>query len=141
MDYLHRMGIAHGDLRGNNILLSEDDEALVTDVFLYAYFGDSDLRKDSPERWMSPEFLDTFKPTYASDSFSFGHVCIEIFTGEIPFPELSVGQAVGKMAEGIFPIKPDTMPDRVWSLVREFWEYVPERRPTMQRILRELSGN
>lgn len=66
---------------------------------------------------------------------------IQIFTGEIPFPELSVGQAVGKMAEGIFPIKPDTMPDRVWSLVRECWDYVPERRPTMQRILRELSGN
>ncbi|KAK7680554.1 hypothetical protein QCA50_016335 [Cerrena zonata] len=144
MDYLHGMGIVHGDLRGNNVLLSDDGDAIVTDVFLYPFLEDwtAPYRcKGGPERWLAPEVLDNSDPSSSSDSFCFGLVCIEIYTGEIHFPDLLDARAIDNMSQGRFPSKPNTMPDQVWALASACWNSIPTQRPTMQQVLTQLSGN
>ncbi|KAK7679435.1 hypothetical protein QCA50_017489 [Cerrena zonata] len=144
MKYLHDMNICHGDLRGNNILVSDDGVARVTDVVLLSlreeWTGAFPQRKGGPERWMAPELLQSSKPTFATDSFAFGFVTIELFTGEIPDPDLSDTEVVDKIRHGIFPARPNTMSEEVWSLASRCWGHDPSTRPTMGDVVDTLSG-
>ncbi|THH29182.1 hypothetical protein EUX98_g5006 [Antrodiella citrinella] len=87
--YLHSEGFVHGDLRGTNILIDSEENAQLTD------FGMSRITEtvqetyasmpDGTVRWQAPEVVDpdlfdlsTKGPTYASDVYSFGCICIEV---------------------------------------------------------------
>ncbi|KAK7687722.1 hypothetical protein QCA50_008938 [Cerrena zonata] len=143
MDYLHKMGITHGDLRGDNILISDEGTAQITNVVLRSSHEDTSVafprRIGGPERYMAPEYLRSGKPTPATDRFAFGFVCIEILTGEVPFPTLSDHAAITLTLKGTLPARPGRMPERVWSLVNTCWNHNPGQRPTMQAALHELS--
>ncbi|KAG6333823.1 hypothetical protein ID866_5271 [Astraeus odoratus] len=76
--HTHELGpICHGDLKGLNVLVSNDHRALLTD------FGLSTLTKstlslsiDSPRggtfAWMAPELLDEYNSSAASDVWAYG---------------------------------------------------------------------
>ncbi|KAK7688501.1 hypothetical protein QCA50_008039 [Cerrena zonata] len=102
------MGIRHGDLRGNNIFISDHGAAQVNDVVLTQFheeWSEVSPRADGrPGRWMAPEYLNSSVPTFESDVFSFGFVAIELYTGEIPTPEFSDDDFVDRTCRGVFPI-------------------------------------
>ncbi|KIP07947.1 hypothetical protein PHLGIDRAFT_40784, partial [Phlebiopsis gigantea 11061_1 CR5-6] len=90
MAYLHSEGLAHGDLRGANILVDDDGNARLTDfglaVFVHGHSKNYASMRTGSLQWEAPEMINasgeamTTRPTFATDVYSFSHVCIEVRT-------------------------------------------------------------
>ncbi|CAL1693927.1 unnamed protein product [Somion occarium] len=80
MAYLHELNIPHGDLRGSNVLISDDKVAQVADVVLFPFREEWTIGikpQDGTKRWMAPEFSDSMPPSYSADIYAFGSVSVE----------------------------------------------------------------
>ena len=91
LHYIHTKGIVHCDLHGDNILLTEDISAKLTD-FGRATFQHQKIKYFSEKLdYMPPEMLEPYSVVTCSakvDIFSFGCVIIHTFTQEDPTPDL-----------------------------------------------------
>ncbi|KZT40779.1 kinase-like protein [Sistotremastrum suecicum HHB10207 ss-3] len=100
--FLHSQGVVHGDLKGSNVLVSEDGVAVLADFGL-ASLADADPSLSRSHHasttgikgtvnWMAPELLDacedsnaTTKPTTASDVWALGCLILEVIASKIPY--------------------------------------------------------
>ncbi|THH29078.1 hypothetical protein EUX98_g5114 [Antrodiella citrinella] len=80
LKYLHDNYIVHGDLRGDNILITEDRHARLTDFGLTS-LADSTTRTmgtrsgKAPFAWAAPELSEDLKhPNFACDVYSFAYI-------------------------------------------------------------------
>lgn len=107
LDYVHRQGIIHRDVKPENILVTEDGIVKITD-FGIGKIIDSEITisgdvMGSPA-YMSPESFDSAKTIdYRSDIFSLGVICYELFTGVRPFE----GDTLYKLLDAIKEKKPE----------------------------------
>ncbi|KAG8954581.1 hypothetical protein FRC04_011014, partial [Tulasnella sp. 424] len=74
--YLHQFGIIHGDLKGNNVLISGGYHVLLCDFGLAKHVTSrtsTSLRGVGSIPWQSPELLqDACRRTFQSDVYAFG---------------------------------------------------------------------
>ncbi len=88
LDYAHRRGVVHRDIKPRNILVGAAMEAKIAD-FGVAVAG-KDTARDVDEwvgspLYMSPEQIRLEPPTGQSDLFSLGVVAYQLLTGRHPF--------------------------------------------------------
>ncbi|KDQ52433.1 hypothetical protein JAAARDRAFT_210588 [Jaapia argillacea MUCL 33604] len=155
--YLHRQSLVHGDLRGANILIDDDEHARLADFGLVGLADTSAMthstKRDGSVRWMAPELLspdsfcgvvEGFQRTFASDIYAFGCVCLELHTGRPPYSEIASDiVAVLAILRGDQPRRPATtaapmMSDAVWELARACWGHLPQSRPKVREVSRVL---
>jgi len=147
LEVLHRRGIVHGDLKGNNILIGDDGEAKLTDFGL-SVFGRTQDAEDAPEtgggaqgayRWKAPECLSGSHPTFASDVYSFAMCIIEAKSGQYPWGS-SLPDAVVKyyVKNGRVPDRPGGFQDDEWDLVKRMTRFDPSERVDMTVVVQLL---
>ncbi|KAJ7216024.1 kinase-like domain-containing protein, partial [Mycena pura] len=155
LDYLHSMNIVHGDLRGTNILISDDHSACLSDFGLTSTIGDdaedstagalaSSSNHAGSVRWFAPELIDPsvfgckrFTRTRETDVYAFGCVCLELHTGSPPFADVTPDTAaMFKVIQGVRPQRPVNMTDMVWDLVTTAWAPDFRLRPRVPEIVR-----
>ncbi|KAG0609054.1 hypothetical protein M758_8G153500 [Ceratodon purpureus] len=164
VEYLHEYRIVHRDLKSANILVkvtrSEED---IPELYVkVAGFGLS-KRKESSEtssqqtrnvgtqRWMAPEVMRNpgdvgtmtdpriLKYPMKSDIYSFGMLCYEILTGEVPFSEVERPGIVREMVlRGERPELPPQCPSALKTLVEACWHANPSDRPSFTQICQQL---
>ncbi|KAF8515361.1 kinase-like protein, partial [Hysterangium stoloniferum] len=148
--FLHdrNSSIIHGDIRGGNILVSDQGIPCLTDFGLSRILGDPAGLTTSSNvagslHWMSPELLHGKKVDEQSDVWAFGMTVIEILTQQRPYAEISPYPAVvvSKVMKGKIPRRPDrsTAPgltEKLWSVCRQCWDSNPMKRPAMRDIRR-----
>jgi serine/threonine protein kinase len=90
--HLHRLGIAHGDLKPTNVLLGPGGHPYLIDFNLAGRAGDSMLRCGGTLPYMAPERLRLLLgtsnnpgPADSADVYSLGVVVFEALTGRLPF--------------------------------------------------------
>ncbi|XP_074275060.1 mitogen-activated protein kinase kinase kinase 17-like [Silene latifolia] len=96
LDYLHKNGIVHCDIKCKNILLDSQGNVKLAD-FGCATFGNDFLDKSTSSKvlqqnqyvggtplWMAPEVLKGESPNKGSDIWSLGCTIIEMATGKPP---------------------------------------------------------
>jgi len=94
LEYLHRQGIAHLDIKLENLLLTEDFTLKIADFDLSYMEGDSVVRGKGTVNYRSPEIREAkCKNPKASDIYSAAIVLFTMASGGYPYVE-------GKIIEG-----------------------------------------
>lgn len=108
--HLHAEGgkFIHGNIKSNNILLSQELSACVSEFGLAQLMATPHI----PPRlvgYRAPEVLETKKPTQKSDVYSFGVLLLEMLTGKAPLRSPGRDDSI------------EHLPRWVQSVVREEW--------------------
>jgi predicted Ser/Thr protein kinase len=155
---LHSSKIVHGDLKPQNVLISEEYEAKISDFGLATFRGKSSstiassrmVDDDDDENgvlggtagYMAPELLDSpSPPEFSSDVYSFGVLTNELIAEEEPYYD----QYINFVGRGPFgaanyaklgkrPRISDETPDSVKQLITKCWEPDPHLRPSFEQI-------
>ncbi|THU88736.1 kinase-like protein [Dendrothele bispora CBS 962.96] len=142
LSYLHGKKVVHGDLKGDNILITNLGRAAIADFGLARMVSKSDTlgpaslsmsyHVKGSTRWLAPEcLLKNGAHTYHSDIYAFGCVCYEVFTRLIPFYEFSEISVVIHLNEGRRPSRRanSRLNDNMWAIMQECWRQEPDSRP------------
>jgi len=160
ISYLHTVKptIIHGDLKGGNILVDENGSAIITDFGLSKVLGDmtdsANMAGTSlfagSTRWMAPELIaalvEDFRPTITtfSDVYAFASICLEIASGQLPYPHRSNDHAVTlDIIRGVKPLRTATCllklsseaEEAFWNMLDQCWSTDPAVRPSMPHLL------
>ncbi|TDL15389.1 kinase-like protein [Rickenella mellea] len=158
LQYLHGLKprVIHGDLRAGNILVDDDGQPRITDFGLSKVMDSqassivaTSFSGKGTMRWQAPELLNATRfegesagVTTKSDVYAFSFVCLEIFTGDIPFPKLRDGTVIMEVAvhnrrptRPIDPITKRELDDATWHLMELCWATLPSDRPTMDDVV------
>ncbi|KDQ08680.1 hypothetical protein BOTBODRAFT_94356, partial [Botryobasidium botryosum FD-172 SS1] len=160
LEYMHTRNppIIHGDLKANNILISDDESACISDFGLsrvcdeagpvaahvtHGSFAPAPITMayHANFRWGAPEvILDDMHRTQASDIFTLGRLMVELLTGKIPFPGLPDRVIIQHIHTGWYDRPTDSdaitcgLDDEMWALILECWNRDPLKRPSAAQV-------
>ncbi|KAF9447338.1 kinase-like protein [Macrolepiota fuliginosa MF-IS2] len=149
--YLHELNIVHSDLKGANVLVSDQGRALITDFGISHIATATAGQKctssliGATARWAPPEAFDRegpIRPTKPQDVWSFGCLCYEVLSRKPPFHQYQRDyQLIAALIRKETPLRPepghedwDEINDLVWALMETRWRCSPEDRLDIQSI-------
>ncbi|KAG6827960.1 hypothetical protein H0H87_003252, partial [Tephrocybe sp. NHM501043] len=160
MTHLHENGLVHGDIKGQNILVTDTvpPRACLADFGFMTVTDHRSVRSEALSsnpaeggtiQFEAPELLDPDIPhrrTNASDVYAFSMASYEIFKGSIPFPgkrDVHVTAMVGKGKRPPRPVgqiyQDRGLTDSMWRLMEDAWKGDPNVRPSARQIEGRLS--
>ncbi|KAF8335709.1 kinase-like domain-containing protein [Cantharellus anzutake] len=154
LEYLHSQNpsIVHGDMKGENILITLDGHACICD------FGLSIILDNNPTGFTSsvigmtlifsaPELLDCSEKTTESDVYAYGCTCIEILLAKKPHQTIHnqpVGVIVEAIRNGMPPISPEQLEQcnslLPLHLIKQCWSLEPSDRPRAKHLAEAFGG-
>jgi serine/threonine protein kinase len=129
---LHATRDAHGDIKPDNILLSQNGQLQVADPLgngAHCTMWFAENRGGTPGYW-PPEIRANKPISSAGDVYSYGATLYEMLTGKRP----QDGQRLDPTAEGY------TKAPKIREIIAACCQFNPEARPNMQEVLRMLNG-
>ncbi|KAF8058749.1 kinase-like domain-containing protein, partial [Lyophyllum atratum] len=162
LQFLHGLGVIHGDLKGLNILVYDSGRAYVADFGISGISDETKLAwtsltslssKGGTARFLAPEILrpkidDDVKNTKATDIYAWACVAYQILAGKRPFHEIKiVGMVEMAIAEGKHPERPPAaspswsawgLTEDIWSLMESCWSTERAQRPTVDEVVSRL---
>jgi serine/threonine protein kinase len=139
VEFLHRNGWVHRDLKADNIFLGDDGKVKLGDLGLAARFGPTTVFNDvvGTPHWIAPEVIDTAEYSPASDVWGIGVICRELLEGKVPnaeIPPLTVLEMI--QAHGLPPIEnPDRCSTDLLDFLAKSTNIDPKRRPTVRELM------
>ncbi|KAI6000331.1 kinase-like domain-containing protein [Pisolithus orientalis] len=147
----HQPPVYHGDVKGLNVLISDEGQPLLTGFSLsflvnFAFDLPVEVPIGGTPRWMAPECFgidsDASGVTPKADAWAFGMTALELFTRRLPFHSLNQFPAVmTRITRGPPPDLPGAectysrLTEKWWRICSLCWKYDPSQRPTMLRIV------
>jgi serine/threonine protein kinase len=145
--FAHEHGLIHRDVKPQNVLVSPEGDAKVTD---FGIARSLDVEHGVTQtgtvlgtsNYLSPEQASGKPTTPATDVYSLGVVLYELLTGDVPFPGDNFVAVAMKHLHELPPDLLEQRPDvslRLAAAVDRALEKDPARRfPTMDQFAREL---
>ncbi|CAI7781239.1 unnamed protein product, partial [Closterium sp. NIES-54] len=141
--YLHSMGVVHGDICPENLLLDSKRRLKI------ARFGAAHVESSHPVStstgscrrtlsYSAPEVLFSQPYDRSADVYSFGICLWELYAREAPFPNLDFGEVADAVKEGARPIISPKCPPDLANVMRCCWEGLPTARPPMPQVIAML---
>lgn len=133
LDYAHKLGVIHRDVKPSNILLAKQGPIKLTD-FGAARLVDVDKQLTrtgdlvGTPHYMAPEVLRGNKPDLRVDIYSLGILAFELITGQVPFDDSSILGVIAKHLNHPLPEFSSFKLD-VPSWLQDFLEVCTEKDP------------
>jgi serine/threonine protein kinase len=148
LDFAHRQGVVHRDVKPGNIMIDEEGFAVITDFGIArAIEGESLTRSGTTvgtPSYLSPEACSGEIVGPAADQYSLGIVGYEMVTGALPFTaDSSLGMMyaqVHTMPRPSEQLRPDCPPDLRAAITRMLEKSPGDRYPTMREATQALYG-
>jgi serine/threonine protein kinase len=147
LSYAHKRGVIHRDVKPSNILVAEDNWALLTDFGLVKMLASdkkltrSGIGMGTPD-YMSPEQAQGFDIDPRTDIYSLGTTIYEMLAGRVPFEaESSMAVVVKHMTEPPPPLREynPRVPPAVELVIMTAMEKDPDKRfQTMDEFVSAL---
>lgn len=162
LEYLHQNGVVHGDIKVDNVLISDEGLAQLTDFGIarilgvqgYTTYTCRNVRYAAPElRPISDVDIREVGPTTESDIYSLGILYLQLFHGPDknekrgrPYNHVPYSSATGdyslllRIHNGERPIREryNYIQDPHWLLMQRCWANNPWDRPRISEVLRAL---
>lgn len=141
LHHLHDRSILHGDLTGNNVLLSDQGVAKLSDFGLSRKFGGATQQTEQcgTLTYMPPELLKDGLISKAMDIYSLGVLMWELSTGDRAFANMRPGHIMsckifGKLRLSAVPSHPKIFNDLILDCVQDDYK----QRPSISIVVRVL---
>jgi len=122
LDYAHRRGVVHGDVRPHNILTSPEGQVKLTDFgtakALAAFPAIREATMLRAVHYMAPEVVRGETPQPSSDIYSLGVVLYEMLTGSVPYEGDTSAAVAARQLQDPVP-SPQTLNAGVPALLNE----------------------
>ncbi|XP_062206842.1 uncharacterized protein LOC133908722 [Phragmites australis] len=141
MEYIHSQGVIHRDVKPENIIFDGEGCAKIVDFGIACEEAYCDpLANDTGTfRWMAPEMMKHKSYGPKVDVYSFGLILWEMFSGSIPYEDLTPFQAAfAVFNKNVRPVIPTSCPAPVRLLIEQCWASHPEKRPEFWQIFQIL---
>jgi len=160
--YLHSNGIVHGNLKVDNVLVSDDGVAQINDFGMSRMLDTKgfttktlrNIRFTAPELFPINEEACDNHPTFASDIFSIGMLFLQLFHGpdaelqnSLPYNHVRHRNGTGhdlrllrRIHTGERPHRERYAPmsDHQWNLLWQCWQADPSARPNITQVVNAL---
>ncbi len=143
LDYVHRCGVIHQDIKPTNIMLMPDGDVKIADFGISKRFYDeaTHMHIMASPRFMSPEQARGESVTNQTDLYSLGAVLFELLTGRAVFSARSLHALMCKTIEEEPPrlreLRPD-VPEALEIILQTALEKNLDRR---YRLGREMASD
>lgn len=140
--HIHKINLIHRDIKGANIMLSEDGYAKLGDFGVGIQMTDDEYRtskKGSPY-WMSPQVILNRNYDMKTDIWSLGITCMELVEGEPPYGDLKPEEVMEKIAKSppkacdIIDVKEHT--EDFINFIDLCLEIDPKKRPSADMLIK-----
>ncbi|KAF0699114.1 Aste57867_10316 [Aphanomyces stellatus] len=149
VQHLHSQNVVHGDLKCNNLLVTDQGHVKVTDfgASFYLHVGarpfvaaaDDEPAGGGGLRWMAPECIDGVTgPSLASDVYALGMCFTEAMTTDVPFADCTTDALVKEaIRAGRLPDLRRSWPDLA-PLIASMCHVDPSQRPAVGAVVTSL---
>ena len=147
LDYAHRRGVIHRDIKATNIMLTADGRVKICDFGIAQYSSGDQTQVmgllGSP-RYMSPEQAREEDVTAQTDIYSLGVVAYELLTGKAPFAANGLSKLINQILHESPPpisdFRPD-VPEKLAQIVaKAMAKDVESRYQTGRELAADLAG-
>ncbi|KAG1859315.1 kinase-like domain-containing protein [Suillus subalutaceus] len=154
LQYLHFSNIIHGDLMPFNVLIDENENALLADFGLSRLLGDHetsffDSHGPGAIRWAAPEITpldpekpdeEISKPNKPSDIYSFGCIMMQVLSGQSPYFDISETCIPVAKFKGTPPTRPPGIADVHWCYIERCLSLDVDTRPLVDEVLEYIKA-
>jgi eukaryotic-like serine/threonine-protein kinase len=142
LEYIHRRGIVHRDVKPSNLMLDENGSVRLADFGIARLLGGSSATTThqliGSMPYIAPEQLEGGSVGPPADVYSLGLVLIECLTGQRVFDGPPAEAAAARLSRN--PYVPAGLPAPWPAMLRAMTARGPAARPTAARVRGWLSG-
>jgi serine/threonine-protein kinase len=142
LDYAHREGVVHRDIKPPNIMVDQKGTAIVMDFGIARapdsqHFTQTGATIGTPA-YMSPEQCHGIDTTSASDQYSLGVLAYELFAGRPPFSGTPIELQIAHMQDLPQPLRelrPELSLELSGAVMRMLEKRPEDRWPSLQHLV------
>ncbi|GAM19761.1 hypothetical protein SAMD00019534_029360 [Acytostelium subglobosum LB1] len=140
LEYLHRQGVIHRDIKAANLLIATDGSIKLADFGVATKV--SDLSADNPDDsfagtpyWMAPEMIQMQGVSTACDVWSLGCTIIELLSGQPPYFGLAPAAALYKIVQEDHPPIPQGISPALKDFLLQCFKKDENMRSSAKQLL------
>ena len=142
LEYAHRHGIVHQDVKPGNIFVHPDGRVRIVDFGLACPAGDRDFNLPGTVFYMAPEQIEGNPVDERTDIYSLGIMMYEVLVGKRPFPEDDLSKLMDRHLKEDIPDprneRPDIPDELVNAVMKSARRNPAERYRNVSDLMREL---